>query len=69
VICPERNRLTEELGAVIKRILELHSQEAEALIAGDISERPPLVDELKQFQAKRADLLARIRTHAAEHGC
>lgn len=53
MICLEKKRLTEELGAVIKRILELHSQESTAVIAGDLSDRSAFADDLEAEQAKR----------------
>jgi hypothetical protein len=69
VICPEKKRLTDELGAVIKRILELHSRESDAVIAGDVSDRSGLAAELAEAQSRRSDLRAELRQHTAGHGC
>jgi hypothetical protein len=69
VICLEKKRLMDELAGVMKSILDLHTQEAQAVIDGDYSTHPALTLQLKNEHARRASLLAELKAHTGTHSC
>ena len=68
--CPHQEAILDQIRKTMNDILVVHTEELQAVIAGDLGPRDASVDNrLKELRELKAMLMERLQRHRAEHGC
>ena len=68
-MCPERKRLTDELGDALKWIITLTTKELEAVIDGRAEDSADLQTAHARAVSLRDEFKQKLAEHRHQHGC
>lgn len=67
--CAVKRDLIADLEAAHSRMLELNSQEVDAVLRGDTAADAGIQAELRDARRRRELAITAVRNHVADHGC